>query len=136
MPTAARIVRVVRTEPTDADRLRRLCGRRREAACAEQGEDQIVAVGRQHVLALAEQVPGHQRQDDGAVVVRGLGLEREHERAAQGAAAQDGRTFTVTQTASVKRRQIPPDGYAGFRKVMEASRAWSETTFRFTGEGK
>ena len=33
-----------------------------EQACAEQGEDQIGAVGRQHVLALAEQVPGYQRQ--------------------------------------------------------------------------
>jgi hypothetical protein len=53
-----------------------------------------------------------------------------------GAAAQKGRDFTVTAKAAVKRRQIPPDGYDGFLKAVNASRDWSKTTFRFTKEGK
>jgi len=53
-----------------------------------------------------------------------------------GSAAQKGRDFTVTARAAVKRRQIPPDGYGGFLKAVNASRDWSKTTFRFTKEGK
>jgi hypothetical protein len=53
-----------------------------------------------------------------------------------GSAAQDGRVFTVTAKAAVKRRQIPPDGYPGYLKAVNASRDWSKTTFRFTKEGK
>ena len=53
-----------------------------------------------------------------------------------GSAAQDGRVFTVTAKAAVKRRQIPPDGYPGFLKAVNASREWSKTTFRFTKDGK
>lgn len=53
-----------------------------------------------------------------------------------GSAAQEGRLFTVTAKAAVKRRQIPPDGYPGYLKAVNASREWSKTTFRFTKEGK
>lgn len=53
-----------------------------------------------------------------------------------GAAAQDGRTFTVTGRAAVKRRQIPPDGYPGFKKAMDAARGWADHAYRFTKGGK
>jgi hypothetical protein len=53
-----------------------------------------------------------------------------------GSAVQDGRKFTVTQRAEVRRRQIPPDGYAGFKQAMDAARTWADTEFRFTQEGK
>ena len=38
--------------------------------------------------------------------------------------------------AEVRRRQIPPDGYAGFRKAMDAARDWTGQTFRIAKEGK
>jgi hypothetical protein len=52
-----------------------------------------------------------------------------------GSAAQDGRVFTVTAKSAVKRRQIPPDGYAGFHKAVAASRDWSKQSFHFTKGG-
>lgn len=53
-----------------------------------------------------------------------------------GTAAQDGRKLVVTGRAEVRRRQIPPDGYAGFKAAVDAARAWGEQEFRFTKEGK
>ncbi|MBE0567498.1 MAG: DUF3857 domain-containing transglutaminase family protein [Krumholzibacteria bacterium] len=53
-----------------------------------------------------------------------------------GAAAQDGRTFTVTGRAEVRRRQIPPDGYPGFKAAVDAAKAWSAQEFRFVKGGK
>ena len=51
-------------------------------------------------------------------------------------ADQDGRTLRIAQRAEVRRRQIPPDGYAGFRKAMDAARDWTGQTFRIAKEGK
>jgi hypothetical protein len=48
----------------------------------------------------------------------------------------DGRELKVTQLSEVRRRQIPPDGYAGFQKAMTAAREWGEQTIRLTKEGE
>lgn len=53
-----------------------------------------------------------------------------------GSVAQKGRVLTVAATATVDRRQVPPDGYGGFRKAVHASRDWSQQAFTFTREGK
>ena len=53
-----------------------------------------------------------------------------------GTAAQDGRKLTVSGRAEVKRRQIPPDGYPGFKAALDAAKAWTAQEFRFTKEGK
>jgi hypothetical protein len=53
-----------------------------------------------------------------------------------GEAAQKGRVVTITERSEVRRRQIPPAGYEGFRKAMVASRDWSKQAFRFVKEGK
>lgn len=53
-----------------------------------------------------------------------------------GSAAQQGRVLTVTAKATVERRQVPPAGYGGFRKAMQASRDWSKQAFTFVKEGK
>jgi hypothetical protein len=53
-----------------------------------------------------------------------------------GEAAQKGRVVTITERSEVRRRQIPPTGYEGFRKAMVASRDWSKQAFRFVKEGK
>ncbi len=53
-----------------------------------------------------------------------------------GAAGQDGRKLEVTCKAAVKRRQIPPDGYPGFKKAMDAARDWTDQEYRFTKGGK
>lgn len=51
-------------------------------------------------------------------------------------AVQDGRTLTLTGRGEIRRRQIPPDGYPGFRKAMDAAREWGETTLRVEKGGK
>ncbi len=53
-----------------------------------------------------------------------------------GTVAQKVRALTVTARATVDRRQVPPDGYAGFRKAVHASRDWSKQAFTFVREGK
>lgn len=40
------------------------------------------------------------------------------------------RDFILHQTAIVKRRQIPPEGYPGFRKAMVEMKAFADTEFR------
>ena len=53
-----------------------------------------------------------------------------------GAAEQKGGKLVITQRAEVRRRQIPPDGYPGFRKAMTAARAWGDQIFRVAKEDK
>jgi Domain of Unknown Function with PDB structure (DUF3857)/Transglutaminase-like superfamily len=53
-----------------------------------------------------------------------------------GAVQQDGRDLIITEKAEVRRRQIPPDGYPGFKKAMNAAQSWGEQIFRVTKEGK
>ena len=47
-----------------------------------------------------------------------------------GSSAQDGRKLKITGRAEVRRRQIPPDGYPGFKAAMDAAQAWGEQIFR------
>ena len=56
--------------------------------------------------------------------------------ACRGEVRQDGRKLTVTGRAEVRRRQIPPDGYPGFKQAMDAFGSWRDQTLRFTQEGK
>ena len=53
-----------------------------------------------------------------------------------GTAEQDGRDLVIIQRAEIRRRQIPPDGYPGFKKTMDAVGDWVEQTYRFTKEDK
>jgi hypothetical protein len=46
----------------------------------------------------------------------------------------DGR-LSVTQRLEVRRRQIPPDGYAGFRSAVEAASEFSEFVYRIEKGG-
>jgi hypothetical protein len=48
--------------------------------------------------------------------------------------AAAGRLVVRTQ-AEVRRRQIPPEGYAGFRKAMDEARSWGRALIRVEGEG-
>jgi hypothetical protein len=48
----------------------------------------------------------------------------------KGESEMKGRDLVVTERAEVRRRQIPPDGYAGFRRAIEEARDWGETTYR------
>jgi len=48
----------------------------------------------------------------------------------EGSNEQDGRTLEVTWSSEVRRRQIPPEGYAGFRSAIQAVREWSDGTYR------
>jgi hypothetical protein len=47
-----------------------------------------------------------------------------------GTAAETAGTFTVSQQMEVKRRQIPPDGYPGFRKMIKEAKDYAGTWFR------
>ena len=47
-----------------------------------------------------------------------------------GASRHDGSELVITQRFESRRRQIPPDGYPGFRKAVDAARAWGDHTFR------
>ncbi len=49
---------------------------------------------------------------------------------------QNGRTLKITSRAEIRRRQIPPDGYPGFRKAMNAVRDFGTLAFYLTKEGK
>jgi hypothetical protein len=53
-----------------------------------------------------------------------------------GSAEQKGSKLQLTHRAEVRRRQIPPDGYPGFRKAMEAARTWGDHTYRIEKGGK
>ena len=47
-----------------------------------------------------------------------------------------GRTLTITQRAEIRRRQIPPDGYAGFKRAIDEAQEWGDTSFRIEKGGK
>ncbi|MBD3367893.1 MAG: DUF3857 domain-containing protein [Candidatus Eisenbacteria bacterium] len=42
----------------------------------------------------------------------------------------DGRTLAIDSEAEVRRRQIPPEGYAGFREAITAMRTWGDGIYR------
>jgi hypothetical protein len=47
-----------------------------------------------------------------------------------GSVEEKGSKLVLTHRAEVRRRQIPPDGYPGFRKAMDAAREWGDQTYR------
>ena len=46
------------------------------------------------------------------------------------------RTALENGRAEVRRRQIPPDGYGGFKLAMDEAKEWADTSFRVTKGGK
>ncbi len=48
----------------------------------------------------------------------------------------DGRTLRVSSTTEIRRRQVPPDGYPGFRDAMGEAKAFCNRTIRLSKEGK
>ena len=53
-----------------------------------------------------------------------------------GSVVEKGSKLVLTHRAEVRRRQIPPDGYPGFRKAMDAAREWGDQTYRIEKGGK
>ncbi len=54
-----------------------------------------------------------------------------------GASSSEGRDLKITQRAEIRRRQIPPGGYAGFKAAIDEAKSWSRQTFRAVkGGGK
>ncbi len=47
-----------------------------------------------------------------------------------GASRHDGNDLVITQRFESRRRQVPPDGYPGFKKAVDAARAWGDRVFR------
>jgi transglutaminase-like putative cysteine protease len=48
----------------------------------------------------------------------------------KGESEMDGRDLVITQYAEVRRRQIPPDGYAGFKTALDEAHDWAEHVYR------
>ena len=48
----------------------------------------------------------------------------------------DGRTLKISQRAEIRRRQIPPDGYGGFKKAVDEAKAFSGNVYRIEKGGK
>ena len=48
----------------------------------------------------------------------------------KGESEVDGRNLVITQHTEVRRRQIPPDGYAGFKTALDEAHSWAEHVYR------
>ncbi len=48
----------------------------------------------------------------------------------KGESDMDGRNLVITQYAEVRRRQIPPDGYAGFKTALDEAHDWADHVYR------
>ncbi|MBN2565989.1 MAG: hypothetical protein JXB46_09805, partial [Candidatus Eisenbacteria bacterium] len=48
----------------------------------------------------------------------------------RGESEMKGRDLIVKERAEIRRRQIPPEGYVGFRNAMDEDRDWAGTTYR------
>ena len=46
------------------------------------------------------------------------------------------RNLEITQRAEIRRRQIPPDGYGGFKRAIDEAKEWGEKSFRVEKGGK
>jgi len=51
-------------------------------------------------------------------------------------AEMNGRDLRISQRCEVRRRQIPPDGYAGFKAAMDAAQDWGERIYRAEKGGR
>ncbi len=54
----------------------------------------------------------------------------------KGASSMKGSSLTITQRAEIRRRQIPPDGYGGFKRAIDEAKEWGEQIFRVEKGGK
>jgi hypothetical protein len=54
----------------------------------------------------------------------------------KGESRMKGRDLTITQRAEIRRRQIPPDGYGGFKRAIDEAKEWGEKSFRVEKGGK
>jgi hypothetical protein len=48
----------------------------------------------------------------------------------KGTSRMNGPVLSVTQRAEVRRRQIPPDGYPGFKSAIDEAKKWGDVTYR------
>jgi hypothetical protein len=48
----------------------------------------------------------------------------------KGTSEMDGRSLVITQNMEVRRRQIPPDGYPGFKTALDEAHDWAERVYR------
>ncbi len=53
----------------------------------------------------------------------------------KGESEMDGRDLVVTQKMEVKRRQIPTDGYEGFKKAVDEAQEWGDIVYRIEKGG-
>jgi hypothetical protein len=54
----------------------------------------------------------------------------------KGDSRMKGSTLTITQRAEIRRRQIPPEGYGGFKRAIDEAKEWCERSFRVEKGGK
>jgi len=54
----------------------------------------------------------------------------------KGASQMDGRNLVITQNAEVRRRQIPSDGYAGFKAALDEAHDWADHVYRVEKGGE
>ncbi len=53
-----------------------------------------------------------------------------------GTSEMDGRVLKISQHAEIRRRQIPPDGYGGFKKAMDEAKEFGGNVYRIEKGGK
>jgi hypothetical protein len=54
----------------------------------------------------------------------------------KGTSKAKGRTLTIDQRTEIRRRQIPPEGYAGFKKAIDEAKEWGGAVYRIEKGGK
>ena len=54
----------------------------------------------------------------------------------KGASEMDGRDLVIAQNLEVRRRQIPPDGYAGFKAALDEAHDWADHVYRVEKGGE
>ncbi|UCH82674.1 MAG: DUF3857 domain-containing protein [Candidatus Latescibacterota bacterium] len=54
----------------------------------------------------------------------------------KGTSAMEGRSLTIKQRAEIRRRQIPPDGYGGFKRAIDEAKEWGQTSYRIEKGGR
>jgi len=54
----------------------------------------------------------------------------------KGSSAMEGRSLTITQRAEIRRRQIPPEGYGGFKRAIDEAKEWGQTSYRIEKGGR
>jgi hypothetical protein len=54
----------------------------------------------------------------------------------KGTSRMDGGALSITQRAEIRRRQIPPDGYAGLKRAVDEAKKWGDAAYRIEKGGK